>query len=415
MPEAAARRYSSVAVLLHWTIVAAILFQIILGWRMGDGPKGPATYAIFQLHKSVGITILLLSVARLVWRLVNPPPLAHQPGWEKLAAKATHAGFYLIMIGLPLTGWIMVSASKTNIPTILYGAIPWPHLPGIPELAPAAKHVWREAGERGHSILLLLTYGLLALHLGAVAKHQVLDRDETLARMAPGARTGLFEPRLWLAALLVACAVTAGYLIKPTPPVAKPAPTPAVLAAPEPAVEPAPTAPAPPLPQPVKWTLAPGGALGFSTAWAGTKVEGRFGKWTADILFSPDALEKSKITVTVDVASVTTGDAQRDSTLPTEDWFASAAHPKAVFTAQKIRKLGEGRYAAEGTLDLKGVKHALTLPFTLSINGRNATARGALDIDRTIFKIGQGDFGGTDQIPALVKVKFALRATRAES
>lgn len=217
MPDAAARRYSGVAILLHWLIVAAILFQAILGWRMGNGPNGPATFALFQLHKSIGISILLLSLARLGWRLRHPapPPLPHRPTWERLGSKAVHAGFYLVAIGLPLTGWITVSASRTGIPTLLYGVVPWPHRPFIPDLAPGAKHLWREAGERGHGILLLLTCALLALHVGAVIKHQVIDRDATFARMAPGARPGLFEPRLWLAALLFAAAVTAAYRVTP--------------------------------------------------------------------------------------------------------------------------------------------------------------------------------------------------------
>jgi cytochrome b561 len=150
------KRYTTVAIILHWLIAAAILFQIILGWRMGDEPKGPATYAIFQLHKSIGITILLLSLARLAWRLVRKPPL-HPEGqarWETIASKIVHVAFYVIMIGLPITGWIMVSASKLAIPTLLYGTVPWPHLPFLPELAAGPKHLWHEIGETGHGLLV---------------------------------------------------------------------------------------------------------------------------------------------------------------------------------------------------------------------------------------------------------------------
>ncbi|WP_168077870.1 cytochrome b, partial [Caulobacter sp. SSI4214] len=196
-------RYTTVAIVIHWLIAAAIVFQIILGWRMGDGPKGsPTTFALFQLHKSIGITILLLSLARLAWRLFNKPPAAPegQPKWERIASKVVHIGFYVIMIGLPLTGWILVSASRVAIPTLLYGVIPWPHVPGIPELAAGPKHVWHEIGELGHGVLVKLTYVLLALHLGAVAKHQILDKDEVFGNMAPGAKPGWKEPRAWLAA-----------------------------------------------------------------------------------------------------------------------------------------------------------------------------------------------------------------------
>ncbi|PXA88692.1 cytochrome B, partial [Caulobacter sp. D4A] len=210
-------RYSTVAIMLHWLIAAALIFQVILGWRADDGPKGATTFALFQLHKSIGITILVLSVARLIWKLTHksPPAPAGQPTWEKIAAHAVHVGFYVIMIGLPLTGWIIVSTSRINIPTLLYGAIPWPHLPGLPELAESAKQAWNDFGHLGHGLLVKFTYLLLALHLGAVAKHQILDRDEVFGHMAAGAKPGLKEPRLWLAAAGFAAVVAAAYLYTP--------------------------------------------------------------------------------------------------------------------------------------------------------------------------------------------------------
>ncbi|KAI6244262.1 cytochrome b [Aphelenchoides fujianensis] len=426
-------RYTTVAIVLHWLIAAAIIFQVIVGWRMGDGPKGsPTTFALFQLHKSIGFTILLLSLARLAWRLVNPAPLAPagQPKWERLAAKAVHVGFYVIMIGLPLTGWILVSTSRVVVPTLWWGVIPWPHLPGLPELAAGPKHAWHEVGEIGHGVLVKLTYLLLALHLGAVAKHQVLDKDEVFPNMAPGARPGLKEPRLWLAAAGFAAVVAAGYLFTPTvkvaQPVAPPAPVeavPAEPAAPAPVAEPAPAAAAAPeaaeaaaatpaLKDPVAWAVQKGSSLTFSATWSGNAIEGRFNRWTADILFSPEALDRSKLTVGVDMASAVTGDAQRDESLPSGDFFDTAEHPKATFTASKFRKTGEGKYVADGTLDLRGVKKPLSLPFTLKIDGDTATARGVTTLDRTVFGVGQGEWASTDQIAAGVKVSFSLTAKR---
>ena len=424
-------RYTTVAITLHWLIAAAIIFQIILGWRAGDGPKGAETFALFQLHKSIGITILLLSLFRLAWRLFNPPPPAPvgQPSWEKTASHIVHIGFYVIMIGLPLTGWILVSASKTDIPTLLFGAIPWPHLPLIPDLAPAAKSVWHEIGEIGHGVLVKVTYLLLLLHLGAVAKHQVLDRDGVFGNMAPGAKPGLKEPRAWLAAAGLVAVVAAGYLYMPAvKPAAKPvvaeipdeAPPPAApvaAAAPAasvtaPAAEAALPAAAPALTAPVGWTVTKGSKLGFTATWSGEALQGEFTRWSADILFSPDALDRSKLTVSIDMASAATGDAQRDQSLPSDDFFATAAHPKAVFSASRFRKTGEGKFVADGTLDLRGVKKPLSLPFSLKIDGDTATARGVTTLDRTVFGVGQGEWADTDQIAAKVKVSFALTAKR---
>jgi cytochrome b561/polyisoprenoid-binding protein YceI len=427
------KRYTTVAIILHWLIAAAILFQIILGWRMGDEPKGPATYAIFQLHKSIGITILLLSLARLAWRLFNKPPPhpVGQPRWETIASHVVHVAFYVIMIGLPVTGWIMVSASKLNIPTLLYGTVPWPHLPLLPELAAGPKHLWYKAGEISHGLLVKTTYLLLALHLGAVAKHQILDRDEVLGHMAPGARPGWKEPRAWLAAAGLIAVVAAGYLYKPAvkhtapaapaeiadvqAPTAPAEPTVAAPAPTTPTAEAVPAAPPEPdaaLKDPVAWSVAKSSTLGFTASWAGDAINGQFKRWTADILFSPDALDRSKLTVSIDMASAATGDDQRDSSLPSDDFFAASAHPKATFTASKFRKTGEGRFVADGTLDLRGVKKPVSLPFTLKIDGDTATARGVTTLDRTAFGVGQGEWASTDQIGGKVKVSFAITAKR---
>ncbi len=419
-------RYTTVAIVIHWLIAAAILFQIILGWRMGDGPKGPTTYALFQLHKSIGITILLLSLLRLAWRLVNPAPLApdDQPGWERVAAKLVHVGFYAIMIGLPLTGWVMVSTSRVPIPTLLYGTIPWPHLPLLPEMAAGAKQAWREIGEAGHQALVWLAYGLLALHLGAVAKHQLLDRDAVFGRMAPGARPGWKEPRAWLAAVALVAVIAGGFLYRPAikaaapaevarvaPPVATP-----IKTAPSPAADAAETAaPVSDLDAPVAWTVQTGSTLAFTATWSGSAIEGRFKTWTADILFSPRALDRSKLTVTVDMGSAATGDDQRDQSLPSGDFFAAAEHPKAVFTASTFRQTGEGKFVADGTLDLRGVKKPVSLPFSLKIDGDTASARGVTTLDRTMFGVGQGEWASTDAIAAKVKVSFQLTAKRGSA
>jgi cytochrome b561/polyisoprenoid-binding protein YceI len=434
------KRYTTVAIVLHWLIAAAIIFQVILGWRMGDEPKGPATYAIFQLHKSIGITILLLSLARLAWRLTHRPPPhpVGQPRWETIASQIVHVAFYVIMIGLPVTGWIIVSTSKLGLPTVLYGAIPWPHLPFLPELAAGPKHLWHEIGENGHGLLVKTTYLLLALHLGAVAKHQILDRDEVLGHMAPGAKPGWLEPRAWLAAAGLIAVVAAGYLYKPvvkakapaapadiadaqagTPSTEPQTPAEAATAAPTPITPPpagtepaAPAAPDTALKDPVAWAVAKSSTLNFAATWAGDSIEGQFKRWTADILFSPDALDRSKLTVSIDMSSAATGDDQRDSSLPSGDFFDTAAHPKATFTASKFRKTGEGKFVADGTLDLRGVKKPLSLPFSLKIDGDTATARGVTTLDRTAFGVGQGEWASTDQIGGKVKVSFAITAKK---
>ncbi|HEX2816657.1 MAG TPA: YceI family protein, partial [Phenylobacterium sp.] len=161
------------------------------------------------------------------------------------------------------------------------------------------------------------------------------------------------------------------------------------------------------------WTVRPGSTLGFTTSWSGTAVEGRFQAWTADILFSPAALDRSQVKVVIDMGSAATGDVQRDASLPGEDWFAAAAHPKATFTASRFEQLGPDRYVAHGTLDLRGVRKPVDLRFRLKITGDQAEMAGQASLDRTNFGVGQGTFTATDQIPAKVAVAARISAHAA--
>lgn len=439
-PEAVGSgRYSAVAIGLHWLIAAGIVLQIVLAGRM-EGPRTPTSFAITQLHKSVGITILLLSLTRLGWRLINPPPPmpATMARWERELARAVHVGFYVVMIGMPLTGWLMVSASRIPVPTLLYGVVPWPNLPVVGDLAPAAKKLWHDLAEGSHGLLAKFAYVLLALHVAGALKHQLFSRDEpVLARMAPGARAGRWaEPRILIILLAAVGVIAFGKLVTPPPPgMSPPAPAvtplgpdqePAEAQAPgEPASadvspQPNPSGPTPsaaaPAPgahaAPVKWAVQPGSTLSFTASWSGQPVTGRFERWLADLRFSPDALDRSKVTVTIDVGSINTGDQQRDAVLPSADWFDAAAHPKAVFTATRFEKTGADRYVAHGTLQLRGVSKPQDLTFRLKITGDKAEVSGVTTLDRTSFGIGQGEWSSTDQIPAKVTVNVALTAKR---
>ena len=425
-PAPAAARYATGAIVLHWLIAAAILAQVVLARRM-VGHNTPEGFALVQLHKSVGFSILALSLLRVAWRLARPPP--PEPGtlarWEIRLAGVVHAAFYLVMIGMPLTGWLMVSASPINIPTRLFGRIPFPHLPWVPELAPPLKAAAHTAGAGGHAALAWMLYGLLGLHVAGVLKHQLAGRPEpVLARMAPGASAhGWRDPRLLAVGLGAVAAIAVGALAHPAPPASRPATqgpslaqlgrelpaeTPLAPAAPTAAAKPAAPAPA----EPVRWSVRPGSVLGFATSWGGAPVEGRFGAWTADILFSPTALDRSQVTVSVDMGSAHTGDDQRDASLPGGDWFDAAAHPKATFTARRFEQTGPNRYVAHGALELRGVRKPLDLRFGLKIDGDRAEMAGQASLDRTAFGVGQGAYAATDEIPAKVSIVAHVSARR---
>lgn len=186
-------RYDPVAKTLHWLIALAIIGMLAAGWIMTSLPNGSTKFTIYQMHKSAGITVLLLALFRLVWRLTHrPPPL---PGtmrsWEKLAAHGTHLLLYALMIGMPLVGWVIVSASPLNLPTMLYGVIPWPHLPVLPEL-PNKKEISHMAATV-HGYLAWVILAVAVLHAAAAWKHHLIDRDDVLTRMAPGFLTNFLN------------------------------------------------------------------------------------------------------------------------------------------------------------------------------------------------------------------------------
>lgn len=188
VPAAPRPRYTRVAIALHWLSALAVLGLIVIGLAMTHGDLAPMRrFQLYQWHKSVGLTVLALTLLRLGWRLAHrPPPLpATLPARERAGAHAAHALLYGLLIGLPLVGWAVVSASPFNLPTVLYGVVPWPHLPVLPELAnkAAVEAVLQQVHAWGAWILI----GLLLLHVGAALRHHLVLRDDTLRRMLPRA------------------------------------------------------------------------------------------------------------------------------------------------------------------------------------------------------------------------------------
>lgn len=182
-------RYSRIAIALHWAIAILIVANLWLGWSYAEA-SGMAKFDLMQWHKSLGITVLVLSVARLIWRLVNRPSALpdYVAGWQKLAAAVVHWCFYGLMIALPLTGWIIVSASLTNIPTLLYKTVAWPHIGIIHAMEPGQRRAVEAMVGDIHYLLVWGAVGLIALHLGAVLKHSLLDRHHLILRMIPDFR-----------------------------------------------------------------------------------------------------------------------------------------------------------------------------------------------------------------------------------
>lgn len=171
-------RYSTVSLLLHWGIAALIVVNILLVNQADEVSRDQRGFWM-MLHKSVGISILLLTLVRLGWRIANPAiPLPESvPGWQKLIARGTHVALYGLMLGIPLAGWASGSAGGREL--VLFNAIPWPNLP-LPQDRGLAKDIIEV-----HELLVKSLYVLVGLHVAAALKHHFVDRDGVLARMLP--------------------------------------------------------------------------------------------------------------------------------------------------------------------------------------------------------------------------------------
>lgn len=171
-------RYSTVSLTLHWLTAVLILTQVLL-ITAHEATEGPLSREFVQIHKSVGLTILVLTLFRIGWRVANPAiPLPDaMPRWQKLLARGTHVLFYVFLIAMPLVGWAASSAGGREIQW--FGLFNWPLLPigGGRAMARTLMDL--------HGLAAKGLYVLIALHVIGALKHQVIDRDNVLHRMIP--------------------------------------------------------------------------------------------------------------------------------------------------------------------------------------------------------------------------------------
>ena len=176
---AAKTKYDTVAMGLHWLIAALLIFMLIFGEDLMEAGEGGGSLAP-SVHVSIGSAILALTVLRLVWRLANPPPAypAGMARWEQMASKAVQVLFYMLLIDIPLTGWLAMprflseEAAMTGI--TIFGAFP---VPGAPSLGLPMRGI--------HELMSNLGIALLTLHVLAALKHHFINRDDVVRRMLP--------------------------------------------------------------------------------------------------------------------------------------------------------------------------------------------------------------------------------------
>jgi cytochrome b561 len=165
--------------LLHWAIALLVLVQIGSGWAAVKWPLSPTKLDLYVWHKSTGMLILVLMTVRIAWRLANIAPSlpTGMKPVERIAAQGSHLLLYLLLILMPITGWIVSSAS--NIPFRIFWVIP------LVSIADPDKAI-ADAAARVHFALFVALSLLLVVHIGAALRHHFLKRNDVLVRMLPG-------------------------------------------------------------------------------------------------------------------------------------------------------------------------------------------------------------------------------------
>jgi cytochrome b561 len=172
-------RYGTVAIALHWLIALLIVCGFALGWVMTDIPGfTPTKLKYFSWHKWIGVTVFALVIIRILWRATHatPPMPSHMPKWQRGIAHLTHFLLYVLMVVIPVSGYLYSSAA--NVPVVYLGLVPLPRL-----IAPDP-HL-KEVLKSVHITLNYTLLVLVVLHVLAALKHQILDRDGLLSRMIP--------------------------------------------------------------------------------------------------------------------------------------------------------------------------------------------------------------------------------------
>ena len=172
-----ATRYTLPAIALHWLLALMILGAFGFGLYMTGLPFSPARLKLYNWHKWAGVTILALTVLRLLWRLSHRPPAPPaMPAWQQQAYRATHGLMYALFFAVPLVGWAYSSAA--GFPIVWFGVLP------LPDFVPVDKAL-AEAIKPWHERLAWTLIALVALHIAAALKHHFIDRDGLLSRMRP--------------------------------------------------------------------------------------------------------------------------------------------------------------------------------------------------------------------------------------
>ena len=391
-----ASSYTGVARSLHWLIAGLIVAQYIiaeLAERAEHSESVVQQLGLLANHKSIGMTIFALVILRLVWRVFNKPPELpnSMPMWQRRASSLAHVALYGFLLVMPLSGWLMSSATSYSVS--------WFNLFVFPDLI-AANEVNAQRLEQIHHWCGEALFVLAMVHIIAALKHHFIDRDDVLNRMAT--RGG------WVVLVLTILLVVSLFgrvSISQKSPTTKTSSVSNVSQ----------TVPQGPSDGKINNSNLPiwnidyqNSYIEFSGEQAGAPFAGRWQRWQAQIQFDAQQLAGGRFVVEIEPASVFSDDDERDNYIRDPDFFDVRNHRLASFTADKFSQSESANFIAHGQLTMKNISHPLALRFTIKKQQGSTVLEGQSVIDRLQWNIGMGDWTDTSWIGQEVLVKVRV-------
>jgi len=375
-------KYSTISRLLHWVIAALIIVQYVLIELVSlaaSHSKVVQQLALLANHKSIGMTVLALSVLRLSWRIFNPPPDLPSSMSERHKSMSflAHWLIYFLIFMLPLSGWLMSSANAYSVS--------WFNLFVFPDLIAGNERLSHFLNDT-HEILSKLLFGLVVIHVCAALKHHYFDKDDVLNRMA--------SIRMW-GVLFLTLILVLFFFARITPsPVNNGLNVDGASGS---------AARKPALNSEEKVSDLPVWNIDYSTSYirfegdqAGAPFEGAWRKWTAMML--------------IDITQVDSGDSERDGYIIGSDFFDASNYKTARFYVADFSKVSEGRFSSNGYLTIKGLTKSVLFEFSLVSEGDKVVLNGFASLDRLAWNIGIGDWSDPTWVGESVNVRVKVEA-----
>jgi len=388
-------RFSNTAKVLHWAVAALIVSQYVLA-KLAENAKYNdrilEQLALLANHKSVGITILGLALVRLLYRLKTPAPVhpSTMPSWQRTVSTVSHCLLYGFLFAMPISGWLMSSAKAYSVS--------WFNLIALPDFVAPNENL-AEQLHAVHHYLAEALFVVAVIHILAAVKHHYIDKDDVLIRMSSRITYALFV------LIIIIIIGVFGRVFNTTSAPVSTENQPAINATDSNASEL--TIAQSDLPI---WNIDYDQSyIRFSGDQAGAPFEGEWRRWSAEIQFDKNQLDKARFNVSIDPSSGFSNDQERDDTIRSSDFFHVESFPNAYYRAALFSAI-DGSYQSKGELSMKGISADTILNFDISNSGNSIILEGSATLDRLVWNIGIGDWADTSWVGQNVTVEVRVFA-----